>query len=207
VGLTSPPSETAEPVGSDARLDTLHALIESQDGAVSYQQLDALGLHRSTLAYRMWGDGPWQRLLPGVCLAQSGPPTVQQKARAALLYAGPDAILTGCEALVRHGIDRVPPDADIHVLVTDGNQKSSRKCRLEELVAEVRDGQIRGSRFVRLALADAVAVCAVHVTPRQVRREPQAIHRHLAGALDAASGPGVRIIAFPAGTPFPRRFD
>jgi hypothetical protein len=306
-------------------------LIQTQDGAVTYQQLDALGLHRSTLAYRMRNEGPWQRVLPGVCLTQTGAPTVQQKARAALLYAGAHAMLTGCEALVRHGLRRIPPDHDVHVLVPDGSQKSSTgfvviertvrlpaaverfglpcapvaravfdagrrqrdqsavtalvaeatqrgKCRLEELIAEVRDGQVRGSGLVRHALADAVAgvrsaaeseartlvrrgrlpeplwnhdlyltdgtfiacpdgwfakqgvaleidsrefhldpegwertlhrhramssfgILVVHVTPRQMRREPEGILRHLAGTLESAPGPRVPIIAVPAAT-------
>jgi hypothetical protein len=105
--------------------DALSVLLANQDAVVTYGQLAELGLPRSTLTHRIRPGGPWQRVLPGVYVTQSGPATVQQRARAALLYTGPDAVLTGCEALVRHGFRRPPPDPYVHVLVGDDNQTSS----------------------------------------------------------------------------------
>ena len=46
----------------------------------------------------------WTRVLPGVHLVDGGMPTRQQREMAALLYAGPDALLTGTSALRHHGV-------------------------------------------------------------------------------------------------------
>jgi hypothetical protein len=53
--------------------------------------------------YRIRPGGPWQRLLPGVYLAVTGTPTVDQKEIAALRYGGRDSVLTGQAALRHHG--------------------------------------------------------------------------------------------------------
>jgi hypothetical protein len=188
----------------------LDALLASQDGLVTYAQLGDVKLPASTVAYRTSHGGPWQRLLPGVYLTHNGPPTMQQRARAALLYAGTAAMLTGREALSRHGFLKLPASSDVHVLVPAGKQPASAefvivertsrlpdpvkllslpgapvaravidtcrrqrdqrvvttliaeavqrsKCDVDELVAEVRDGQVRGSRLARAALNDVVA--------------------------------------------------
>ena len=50
--------------------------------------------------------GPWRRLLPGIVLLGSGPATRQQEITAALMYGGPDALVTGLEACRRHGVRR-----------------------------------------------------------------------------------------------------
>ena len=63
--------------------------------------------------------GPWQRLLPGIILLHNGEPTRRERAIAALLYAGPNAVITGAEACRRYGL-HVPeqfPETDVHVLV------------------------------------------------------------------------------------------
>ncbi len=68
------------------------------------------------LRHRLRPGGPWQPLLPGVYLAQTGAPGAQQREMAALLLAGPDSVLTGACALSRHGF-RVQPPASMDVLV------------------------------------------------------------------------------------------
>ncbi len=77
----------------------LAATLRAQDNVISRQQAFACGLTRAGLAYRIRPDGPWQRLLPGSYLAQTGPPAAAQKDMAALLYAGPGSVLTGPAAL------------------------------------------------------------------------------------------------------------
>jgi hypothetical protein len=66
--------------------------------------------------------GPWQRMHPGVVLLHNGPPTRDQQVAAALLRAGPGAVITGAEACRRHGLPA--RGQEIHVLVpgsTRGN--------------------------------------------------------------------------------------
>lgn len=78
------------------------ATLLQQENVVSRQQALACGMTRAALAHRARQDGPWQRLVHGVYLAQTGGPTVAQKEMAALLHAGPGSVLTG--AAVLHGL-------------------------------------------------------------------------------------------------------
>lgn len=83
----------------------------------SADQLRALGLPAGEVAARC-RPGGWQQLLPGVFLLQPGPPTSEDRLRAALLYArrtgavpqqGPDAMITGLAALTLHRFSSAPP--------------------------------------------------------------------------------------------------
>ena len=80
-------------------------------------ELAKLGISQSK-AYR-WAraDGPWTRLAPGIVLVAPGPVTVRDRIDAALLRAGPDAMLTGLHAARMHGLKSPPESADIHVLI------------------------------------------------------------------------------------------
>jgi hypothetical protein len=77
----------------------LSATLRAQENVISRQQAFAYGMTRSRLAHRIRPGGPWQRLLAGVYLAQTGPPNVVQKEMAALLHAGSGSVLTGPAAL------------------------------------------------------------------------------------------------------------
>ncbi|MEB3368253.1 hypothetical protein [Saccharopolyspora mangrovi] len=80
-------------------------------------ELAQLGISQSK-AYR-WAraDGPWTRLAPGIVLVAPGPVTVRDRIDAALLRAGPDAMLTGLHAARLHGLKSPPESADVHVLI------------------------------------------------------------------------------------------
>ena len=84
--------------------DGLADLLEQQSSVVSRTQLLALGMKDSAMQYRVRRGGPWQKLLPGVYLATTGVPSLQQRELAALLYAGPGSMVTGPMALLHHGI-------------------------------------------------------------------------------------------------------
>ena len=78
--------------------------------------LAALGV-RPTVAYRRCAaGGPWQRPLPGVVLLGNAEPSRRQLVEAALLYAGPGALLTGLEACRIHGLKQVPAQPGVHLL-------------------------------------------------------------------------------------------
>jgi hypothetical protein len=77
------------------------------------RQLRATGLAPSTTAHRCAPKGPWQRLLPGVVLIQTGAPDTRQRLLAAVLYgitdhtaalSGTTAVLTGEAALALYGV-------------------------------------------------------------------------------------------------------
>jgi len=67
----------------------------------------------------------WQRVLPGVVVMHSGRPTRRERIEAALMYAGPDAQLTGVEACRERGLRRLPADSGVHVLVPAERRPSS----------------------------------------------------------------------------------
>lgn len=84
-------------------------IVTAQDGLATSRQLAALGLPTSTIADRCTRGGPWQRLLPRVVLLQTGVPSPRQRLRAALLYAGEAALLTGTAALALYGVRAAAP--------------------------------------------------------------------------------------------------
>ncbi|WP_246632089.1 hypothetical protein [Pseudonocardia nigra] len=85
---------------------------------VRVEALRELGLGRSTVAHRCRAGGPWRWLLPGIVMLTNGAPTRDDRRRAALLYAGDGAVLTGLDALELHGMRRVPsPSGPVHVLL------------------------------------------------------------------------------------------
>lgn len=85
-----------------------HPLALTQDQLLTRDQLMELGCANSTTDHRCRRGGPWQRLLPRVHLLHSGTPTPRQRMRAALLYAGEHALLTGHAALAAHGFRAAP---------------------------------------------------------------------------------------------------
>ncbi|WP_433268907.1 hypothetical protein ACQPZF_05455 [Actinosynnema sp. CS-041913] len=86
--------------------------------------LKAAGMSRYVIDLRCRPGGPWQRILPGVLLLSAGPPTRAQRVRAALAYAGPDAVLTGVDALREQGFHDLPLPPRVHVLQPAGRRKT-----------------------------------------------------------------------------------
>lgn len=79
--------------------------------------LQVAGFARSTISHRCRAGGPWRWLLPGVVALHNGPPTRDDRRRAAVLYCGV-CVLTGLDALQLHGMRRMPsPSGPVHVLV------------------------------------------------------------------------------------------
>lgn len=83
---------------------------------ITREQAVTVGVTRHALRHRLRSGGPWQGLLPGVYLATTGTPTLIQQEMAAMLYAGPDSVVTGLAAVRQHHI-RGPVTELIDVLV------------------------------------------------------------------------------------------
>lgn len=81
------------------------------------RELIALGLTSEDIRERCRADGPWQRLDPGLVLLTNEPPTRHQRIHAALKGAGPDAVLTGLDALSLHGMPTAGLDGPVHLLL------------------------------------------------------------------------------------------
>lgn len=96
-------------------LDALTALFPHRVARAT--ELIALGLPGTTIGERCRPGGPWQRLAPGIVLLGAEPPTRTQHIASALRHAGPGAILTGWDALTRHGMSAPPGPVPVHLLV------------------------------------------------------------------------------------------
>lgn len=136
----------------------LAATLRVQDQVILRRQAFACGVTRDAVEHRIRPGGPWQRLIPGVYLAQTGAPTISQKEMAALLHAGPEGVLTGPAALRALGISTADP-AQFDVLVPMGRRPKSssfvaihRTPRMPELF--IRQGR-RSYALAPRALADS----------------------------------------------------
>ncbi len=104
--------------------DALNDLLRQQHFVITRSQALASGMGHDVIHRRIRPGGRWQRLLPGVYLAVTGTPTVDQRDTAALLYAGPGSALTGPAALCRHGM-RILQSNTVDVLVPARRQRQS----------------------------------------------------------------------------------
>jgi very-short-patch-repair endonuclease len=139
-------------------VDTLSQLLQRQHQVISRGQALAYGLTDDMLRYRLRDGGPWQRLLPGVFVAEAGTPTIDQRETAALLYAGRWATLTGPAALRQ--FDLWPPAAKaVDVLVPVSTKRQSRDYVVLHRTRRLpRDVCVRGPLHYALpsrAVADA----------------------------------------------------
>jgi hypothetical protein len=136
----------------------LAATLRAQGNIISRQQAWACGMTRSALAHRLRPDGPWQRVLPSIYLAQTGTPNSAQRQMAALLHAGPGSVLTGQAALYGLGLVTAEP-CRLDVLVPASRRPGSvafvavhRTARMPQRV--IREGR-RWYALPPRALADA----------------------------------------------------
>jgi hypothetical protein len=93
------------PVKCDYDKGRLQAWLRQQGGVIARWQVLECGLTSKALDYRLRPGGQWQRVLPGVYLAETGSVSAEQREIAALLYAGQDSVLTGAMAVRRHRVE------------------------------------------------------------------------------------------------------
>ncbi|HEY3977393.1 MAG TPA: hypothetical protein VGM79_08990 [Streptosporangiaceae bacterium] len=101
-------------------------LAASQYGVITRAEAGQCGLTPRMVEHRIRPGGPWQRLLPGVYLTQTGEPGREQLLMAALCHAGEGSMVTGLAALRRHGVS-VPETEVVDVLVPHARRRSSRE--------------------------------------------------------------------------------
>jgi len=94
---------------------TIDSLAAPHDGVVTQKALVA-ARYRPATAHEAVRRGRWQRLLPGVYLTSAAPPSLRQRCHAALLHAGPEAVITGRAGCELRGI-ATPADDDPEVCV------------------------------------------------------------------------------------------
>ena len=89
----------------------------SWDLVIRVPELVRLGVPERTAYRRTQADGPWTLLGPAVILLGNGEPTLRQRQIAALLHAGPHAVLTGLDAAHLRGLHRGGEPEKHHVLI------------------------------------------------------------------------------------------
>ena len=139
------------------------ALLVEQFGVVTRAQALGCGVSRGRLDHLVRPGGRWQRILPGVYVMTNGAVTVDQRAMAALLYAGPKSLLTGAAAVRRHRLQCAGLN-QVDVLVPE-----DVRVRSAGYVRVVRTGRMpdtcfRARRIRYVPLARAVADAARPMT-------------------------------------------
>src|SRR5215475_6796795 len=137
-------------------------LLHSQRGVLTRAQVLSCGITANTIEHRIRSSGPWQRLLPGVYLTVTGQPSLEQRETAALLYAGPDAVITGPAALANYEI------RGLKVRRADVLIPHERERQSLGFVAIHRTRRMPATVTVDLALRFAPAERAVADTVRQL---------------------------------------
>jgi hypothetical protein len=94
---------------------TLRYLARNQSGVVSRTQALRAGLSRDMIKFRV-SSGRWRQLYPGVYATFTGVPTRRASLWAAVLSAGPGAVLSHETAAELQGLSDKPADS-IHVTI------------------------------------------------------------------------------------------
>jgi len=196
--------------------ERLDRLLSEQRQVIARAQALACDMPPNALDRRIAPGGPWQRLLPGIYLAAGGPATQDHREMAALLYAGPDGLITGPAAVRRHHLSSPGPDG-VDVLIpwerkrqNAGFVRVHRTIRMPERC--FRTGPIRFAkparavadtarlltRFddVRAVICEAVQrrACTIAELAVELEAGPSAGAANLRMAL-AEVGDGVRSVA------------
>jgi|HubBroStandDraft_3_1064219.scaffolds.fasta_scaffold169720_1 hypothetical protein len=133
-------------------------VIAEQFGMISWGQALECGFSPDRVKYLIREGGPWRRVLPGVYATSTGTLTGNQRAMAALLHAGPGGVITGREAVGRHGL-RCAGLNEIDVLVPSKTRVLSKDfahiTRTKQMPADsYQTGRIRFAGVAR-SVADA----------------------------------------------------
>jgi len=194
----------------------LSDLLLEQFGVVSRSQVLGCGLSRGRIDHLTQPGGRWQRILSGVYAATTGTVTPDQRAMAALLYAGPRSVITGAAAVRRHNL-RCAGLNELDVLVPVGVRRQSaefvriihtsrmpeewystdqiRFASLQRAVADAARGMTRLSD-VRAVVAEAIqrGRCDLASLITELNEGPAAGSRFYRSAL-AEIGEGIRSAA------------
>lgn len=102
----------------------LRRRIEEQDGVVTRSQLRGAGVTDAAITHAVRGSGAWQRVARGVYAVFTGPLQPRHRLRAALLRAGPAALVSGEPACRAYGLRYVPAHGRPVILVPATKQPS-----------------------------------------------------------------------------------
>lgn len=131
-------------------------------------------MDRRTVYRRCLPGGPWRWLLPGIIMLQNAEPTHEQRLIAALLYGGPNAVITGLDACQRQGLNvgerEVSAHGDkIHLLIPHAHRIKSSGFVLVE-----RTLRMPKARHIRDVPVTPVTRAALDAARRMRADEPVA---------------------------------
>ncbi|MGR6321489.1 type IV toxin-antitoxin system AbiEi family antitoxin domain-containing protein [Micromonospora soli] len=106
------------------RATTLEEAAQRQHQILTRTQLLAAGFDDMFL-YRQTRRGLWQRVLPATYALFSGTMTGEQRLISAVIYAGPDAQLTGLAALAWYGFRYSPRTENVQLVVPHHARRKS----------------------------------------------------------------------------------
>lgn len=135
----------------------MRQILGSQFDVITRAQALDCGIPPATVARRIAPGGPWQKILPATYVTVTGKPTLKQHQVAALLYGGPDSVITGPAAIRLHQL-RSPGPNTIDVLIPWNVKRQSMGFaqihRTRRMPGFYATGPIRFARVGR-AVADA----------------------------------------------------
>lgn len=142
----------------DGALLALHAGLDSvlvlQDGIIRRDQAMAAGLSGSTVASKVYRKR-WVRVLPRVYAVGVDPSSATSRVRAAALWAGEDAVVTGAAAAWWWGLsDRAPSTIEV---VVGSQRRMSRIDGIDVLRTDLADLEI--DRHRRIPVTTPAATC------------------------------------------------
>ena len=115
-------------------------LLTGQGNVIARRQSANSGIAARTMRTAV-GNGRWQRLQRGVYAAFSGDPGRETMLWAALLRAGPDAVLSHQTAAERHGLTDGP--SPVIVITVPASRHPGRRARIPGLVIHRSDAILR----------------------------------------------------------------
>ena len=155
---------------------TLEHLLRRQCGVITLQQAVELGMSAQTV-HRRAGEGTWQRLHPSVYLVGGHRLTAEARIRAAWLWAGENAAVSGAAAAYWHAmLDRAP--ARIELTVPRCSKPRSRVgVRVKR--RDLHPADIVAHRDVRLTAAPLAALETAVALPDGSVFLDRALQRHV----------------------------
>lgn len=116
-----PPSGRLDQVPSSRVARVAH----DQDDLITRRQAIAAGMSKPAIRYAIGSGGRWQVVLPGVYATFTGPLGELHRLRAAVLYGGDGAMVSGAAACRLQGLKYVTPNGNtIDVLVPHRRQRT-----------------------------------------------------------------------------------
>jgi hypothetical protein len=152
---------------------TIDAILDRQAGVISREQALEAGLTRDAVDHRI-RVRRWRPLYPRIYLATPGRPADEVRVRAAMLWAGPDAVLCAAAAAWWHGLIAGPPET-IAITVSRRCPASRhgvsvrRRCLPEPDVTERRGIAVTARPLALLEAAVELGVQGVELLDRCLR--------------------------------------